>query len=235
MITRRWNRLSSVRTAWSTSCKHKLPCYPERCTLTYGTSSRGKKIFRKFDDDREDEEAQVNLFDSDEWHDSEIDGESTPPLRPFTRSSIKPRLLFPTEEQRRAREAQAEIADEEAITDIEEQQLLDSEMTDLAGDTEEEAAVTPVKPTFVPTSPPASGRTTRAASRKAALDSSPVAPEPVELPDSTAEKVKKRGPFDMWRRTKVGAGGAGKGRKREGDVLERGGGLQAKKAKSNGV
>lgn len=208
---------------------------PGRCPLTIGISSRGKKIFRKFDDDREDEEAHVNLFDSDEWHDSEIDGESTPPLRLFTRSSIKPRLLFPTEEQRRARETQAEMADEEAITDIEEHRLLDSEMTDIAGDTEEEVAVTPVKPTFIPASPPASGRTTRAASRKAALDSSPLAPEPIELPNSVVEKVKKRSPFDAWRRTKVGAGGAGKGKKREGDVLERSDGLQAKKARSIGV
>ena len=217
------------------SCKPWPPYNSRRHALICGIPSRGKKIFRKFDDDREDEETQVNLFDSDEWHDSEIDGESSPPLRPFTRSSIKPRLLFPTEEQRRAREAQAEIADEEAITDIEEHHLLDSEMTDLAGDTEEEVVVTPVKPTFIPASPPTSGRTTRAASRKAALDSSPLAPEPVELPSSVAQNVKKRSPFDMWRRTKVGAGGAGRGKKREGDVLERNGRAQAKKAKSNGV
>ncbi|SLM37199.1 hypothetical protein LPUS_06929 [Lasallia pustulata] len=196
---------------------------------------RGKKIFRKFDDHREDEEADVNFFGSDEWHDSEIDGESSPPLRPFTRSSIKPRLLFPTEEQRRAREAQAKIAAEEAITDIEEHHLIDSEMTDLAGDTEEEVAVTPVKPTFILASPPTSGRTTRAAAKKAALDSSPLVPEPVELPNSVVQKVKKRSPFDMWQRTKVGADAAGKGRKREGDVLERTGGMQVKKAKSNGV
>lgn len=208
---------------------------PGRFALTYGICSRGKKIFRKFDDNREDEEAHVSLFDSDEWHDSEIDGESTPPLRPFTRSSIKPRLLFPTEEQRRARETQAEFADEEAVTDIEEHQLLDREMTDLTGDTEEEVAITPVKLTFIPASPPASGRTTRAATRKAALDSSPLAPEPVELPNLMAEKVKKRSPFDAWRLTKARAGGVGKGKKREGDVLERVDGLQTKKAKSNGV
>lgn len=235
MITRSWNRLSNVRMVWSTCCESEPFVLPGRFALTYAISSRGKKIFRRFDDNREDEEAHVNLFDSDEWHDSEIDGESTPPLRPFTRSSIKPRLLFPTEEQRRARETQAEFADEEAVTDIEEHHLLDSEMTDLAGDTEGEVAITPVKLTFIPASPPASGRTTRAATRKAALDSSPLAPEPVKLANPMAMKVKKGSPFDAWRLTKAGAGGTGKGKKREGDLLERSDGLQAKKAKSNGV
>ena len=143
-------------------------------------------------------------------------------------------MLFPTEEQRQAREVQAEIADEEAITDIEEQHP-DSEMTDLAGNTGEEPSATPVKRAFIPTSPPASGRTTRAASKKAALDSSPLAPEPVELPESIAGRKKKPSPFDRWQRTKVGAGGVGRGKKREGDGIERSGGAQSKKTKTNGV
>lgn len=52
--------------------------------------------------------------------------------RPFTRSSIKPRLLFPTEEQRREREQRAiaeeeddddDDVDEEAITEVDEEAL----------------------------------------------------------------------------------------------------------------
>jgi hypothetical protein len=37
----------------------------------------------------------------------------------FTRTSLKPKILFPTEDRLRANEAAAEEADEEAVTDIE--------------------------------------------------------------------------------------------------------------------
>ncbi|KAI9874622.1 MAG: hypothetical protein M1830_009545 [Pleopsidium flavum] len=166
---------------------------------------RGKKVFRKFEDD------------ADEWDESEITAASTSPrLRPFTRSSIKPRLLFETEEQRQARTAKAVLVDEEAITDIEEQvEVGDSEMTDVAGDTDAESLVTPSKDTFTPASPPASGRVTRKSVKEAP------APEPVQYVRTGTKSVKKISPFDSWQRSKSGVGLVGKGKKREGDVIER--------------
>ncbi|KAF2665802.1 hypothetical protein BT63DRAFT_428749 [Microthyrium microscopicum] len=75
---------------------------------------RGKKIFRRFDDS-EAHDDDDNLSDLDIRRRA---GQSPTPR--MTRSSIKPRILFPTEEQRKAREAAAaEEADEEALTDIE--------------------------------------------------------------------------------------------------------------------
>lgn len=79
----------------------------------------------------------------------------------------------------------------------------------------------------MPASPPATGHVTRAISKKAAVDSSPLAPEPVEF----APRGKKISPFDGWQRSKAGVG---KSKKREGEVMERSGGM-GKKAKSNGV
>lgn len=142
---------------------------------------------------------------------------TSPRLRPFTRSSIKPRLLFPTEAQRLAREAAApSLADEEAVTDIEEAPTQDSEMT------EEEPLLTPVKPVFAPVSPPTTGRVTRASKKKeTAQDINQFASGPVGMPNLFG--VKKGGrlsPFDGWERTKPGFG---KGKKREGGVLEKDG------------
>lgn len=139
----------------------------------------------------------------------------------FTRSSIKPRLLFPTAQQQRERD----LADEEATTDIE-QQADDSEMTDIATDeTEiEEPVVTPVKTTFTPASPPDTGHATRSATKKAGMGSSPLSGEV----DGGGVEVKKgrRSPFDGWARRKAGASASGaatgKGKKRQGELIEKG-------------
>jgi len=147
---------------------------------------------------------------------------TSPRLRPFTRSSIKPRLLFPPT-------VESELVDEEAITDIEEQaQVGDSEMADLAADTEEEPLTTPVKHVFTPFSPPTSGRATRGSASKH------VPPEPVEFLPAGTRKAKKTSPFDSWQRSKAGAGAGpvGKGKKREGDVIERNGSTDGKRVRS---
>lgn len=165
-------------------------------------------MFRKFAVDPDDD------YDSIPENDSELNAEpSSPKLRPFTRSSIKPRLLF---------RSHATVEEEEAITDIEELPPLpnDSEMTDLAPETEEEALVTPVKDSFTaPTTPPTTGHATRAATRKAKLDSSP--PDPAEGHGQFGSTVRRASPFGAWQRTKTSASGAGKGKKREADVLEK--------------
>lgn len=117
--------------------------------------------------------------------------------------------------------------DEEAITDIEDLPPLpnDSEMTDLGPETEEEAVITPVNQSFpAPTTPPATGHATRAATKKAELSGSPpVPPETVHAPEPVPRRrAKKRSPFDAWQRIKPSASVPSKGRKREGDALERG-------------
>ena len=124
------------------------------------------------------------------------------------------------------------IEDEEAPTDIEE--VHDREMTDV----EEQEPITPVKSTvFSPATPPTTGHATRQATKKTALDRSfPTSPaEPVEAVPY-ALKGKKVSPFDGWARTKAGTGGVGKGKKREGEALEKGEGtLGSKKVRGNSV
>ena len=210
--------------AWSTSCK----CHSgkEASTSTQLTSpSRGKKIYRKFEVDPDDDESgdmTVATAHGSAGH------------RPLTRSSIKPRLLFPTKSPHQTEQVDVNITDEEAVTDIEDPHAHDSDMTELAPETEEEALVTPVKPSFIPTSPPTTGRATRASIKKAALDSSPMGPEPVEVnPRFVVKHGRTASPFDNWRRTKASGAGGAKSRKREGDSLEREAD-EGKRTKSNG-
>ena len=181
--------------------------------LTFN-NSRCKKIYRKFSKEGDDlEEEEADEVGSD--HDN---------VRPLTRSSIKPRLLFPSQKQRAEREAADLEDEEEAPTDIEEQQ---------------QHVTTPVKHrVFSPPTPPTTGHATRSSTKQAP-------PEPVE---AIPYKGKKVSPFDGWTRKKAGtgggtpssAGGGEKGRKREGEALEKadfiaGGGGGSKKIKGNGV
>ena len=139
---------------------------------------------------------------------------------------MKPRLLFPTPQQRLEREA-PNFEDEEATTDMEETQ--DYEMTDPDTPT----VTTPLKQTmFSTTTPPATGHQTRSLTKKAALDSSPLGlPEPIEAKQHD-RRGKKVSPFDGWARTKSSSTHGGKGRKREAEPIERSEGpLGNKKAK----
>lgn len=132
------------------------------------------------------------------------------------------------------------MADEEATTDIEDHgQVFDSEMTDdVAADTEEEPVVTPVKEqAFIPASPPASGRATRQTTAKSSAPPPPGEPAGLEYPGlDAARRGKKRSPFDSWQRSKPGAEAArdmmGKGKKREGEVMERNDGTTSKRVRS---
>ena len=187
--------------------------------------SRGKKIYRKFEadpDNHESDDMAVTTAQGSTGH------------RPLTRSSIKPRLLFPITPKPEMEQPETGITDEEAVTDIEDPHAHDSDMTELAPETEEEALVTPVKPSFTPTSPPSTSRATRASTKKAALDSSPMGPEPAEAkPRFVVKHGRTASPFDSWRRTKASAASGGKGKKREGESLEMEAG-ESKRAKSNG-
>ncbi|KAI1777312.1 hypothetical protein F4818DRAFT_409919 [Hypoxylon cercidicola] len=170
---------------------------------------RGKKIFRKFSTGEEEESA------------SHIDGEdvnaefgtatSRKRLRPVTRSSIKPRLLFPPEQKDKQPADMATHEDEEAATDIEEHNMEDVEedqmeepVTPVKG--VDQKLSTPVAPKFALSSPPSTVRTTRTTS-KVHADSTPLKPP------------KSHSPFDGWRRSKSRAGPHGQ--KREGETLTR--------------
>ena len=159
--------------------------------------------------------------DSDsECEDEPAEDPETSNLRPLTRSSIKPRLLFPTAKQQAERSA-ATIAAEEAPTDIEDHAM-----------THPEGIVTPVKKSFAPATPPTTGHATRSSTKKArdaTLSPLDMESDGVAMP---TEKKKKVSPFDSWARTKAGASGTGKGRKREGEAMERNEGAGGKRVRS---
>ncbi|KPM34351.1 hypothetical protein AK830_g12222 [Neonectria ditissima] len=151
---------------------------------------RGKKFFRKFsDNDNEDME---------ELEDDEADDEARL-ARPLTRSSIKPRLLFQTAK------TEAMLEEEEAATDVEDH-LVDElvEEPQTPGKPRHERASTPEAPKFAPVSPPDTRRTTRS-TNKLADQSTPVKP------------TGRKSPFDAWRRTKEHK--ATSAPKRQGDSL----------------
>lgn len=126
----------------------------------------------------------------------------------MTRSSIKPRLLFPAAGKGKKTERPIH-EDEEAVTDIEDHVFGNSDVgadvdvpaTPLDMATDKHA--TPKAPRFAPASPPATTRTTRV---KPAADPSPV-----------KKAAKPHSPFDGWRRSKRAT--EPRGHKREADPL----------------
>ena len=212
-------------------------------TILIDACSRGKKIFRRFSDDDRPEGSREDAHSAT----SSITG--TPEQRrlkrqagvaaqrPLTRSAIKPKLLFPSEEQIREREAE-----EEAVTDI------DVEMTNAEsprkGQAKQDQVITPVNAKFkdVPSalvSPPTtvkrSTRSRRAEAPPAIFEDAEEIVEPVSV-GSTADadapftsthtgKRKTNSPFDSWQRTKAG-------RKRAGSVEEGGSVGGGKKSRS---
>lgn len=193
------------------SCEYR-PIHRKHLKLIHASNSRGRKIYRRFTPDPD----HPNLSSEE----TEIECSTSPRRRPMTRASVKPRLLFPTEKQRHERE----LADEEALTDIE--------------DKTQENLVTPIKQSFTNASatPPTTGHATRSATRKAAVNgrSSPL----VGLMEAAVEESmtatkrrprKKTSPFDGWQRTK-----AGKGRKRGAEQIDQDGeDVRGKKVKGN--
>ena len=191
------------------------PCISPKAALILAFS-RGKKIYRNFPNDSS-EHNDTNLEHSERESSS---------IRPLTRSSIKPRLLFPP------KQTAPIVDDEEAPTDIENPQ--EHEMTDPEDNT---SVTTPVKASiFSPPTPPTTGHATRAITRKTAFDLPLDPPEPVEAV-SYERRGKKVSPFDGWARTKAGtSGGGGKGKKREAEGMEKTEGVAgSKKVRGNGI
>jgi hypothetical protein len=192
------------------SCKYPKSHWWHDLKLTIYTS-RGKKTLRRFDnaDDANDDEDD-NLSDLEVRRNA-----GAAASKRFTRSTIKPRLLFPSEEQRRAREA-AEEADEEAVTDI---------------DVPQPKAITPVKQHFQPTTPPSTGRSKRGSAKKAVdvheeVEALAITPHHEDVDTSATSAVikasKKISPFGGWARKKAApSSSAVVSKKREGEPLAR--------------
>ncbi|KAH9818170.1 hypothetical protein Tdes44962_MAKER05364, partial [Teratosphaeria destructans] len=177
---------------------------------------RGKKIFRRFSDPEQDRSSSAGTETS--FSPGQLGQRSlkrsagASAARPLTRSSIKPRLLFPSEEQLRERDPRADDVDEEATTDIEMNSPGGSKakMHDLR---------TPRKGHSKQITPPATARSTRA------MKTSPDVPDPInedepepmsvgsDAPVVAAPKTQAKSPFDSWQRTKPS-------RKRVGDAGE---------------
>ncbi|KAL6818485.1 hypothetical protein GGI42DRAFT_7206 [Trichoderma sp. SZMC 28013] len=142
---------------------------------------RGKKFFRKFSEF--DDEEELEELDSDiETHFS----------KPLTRSSIKPRLLFPAKAP--APKTKDMLEEEEAATDVEEAVEAEKpsakiEIVETPAKAKEERAQTPDAPKYAPASPPETRRTTRS-TNKLSADSAPI------------KRTGKKSPFDSWIRTK---------------------------------
>lgn len=207
------------------SCKLPPVVNPTRMIINEA-SSRGKKVYRRFPSE---EPNAVEEEDGAAAQDADL---SNPPSRSLTRSSIKPRLLFPSAAQKADR-SKSDLEDEEAPTDIDDPDATETEHEPLP------EKRTPVKATFrglAPDTPPDTGHATRSATKKAAKDglSSP-AISPVKLDFNKPLKGKKVSPFDGWARTKPGIAAA-KGTKRGAEAVENGDvhleGSSAKRAKA---
>ena len=197
------------------------------CSLTYVCDhhSRGKKIFRPFANNGDEEDAVSDASGTPEQR--RLKHQAGPSAqRPLTRSAIKPRLLFPSAEQLRERERGVDDVDEEAVTDVE----MDGATTNggnLAG-SQVSSLVSP---------PPTHNKRKGRAALKATVDGTPIPifeeegeGEPMSLgTDASFSSVsasasvsaegrgkgKGRSPFDSWARTKGG-------RKRAGEPVEEG-------------
>ena len=142
----------------------------------------------------------------------------------MTRSSIKPRLLFPPEQKNADGEVYG-TDDEEALTDIEEAASVtvpfpreDFETPqELEGDT----PATPAAPRFFFLLIRRTDSSTRQGS-KAKIEDSPMKSRP----------AKTKSPFDVWRRSRSSAA---HGQKREGDPLAQGVPTAAKRQKTSGL
>ena len=170
-------------------------------------SSRGKKMFRKFTD--VDDAGAQDEDDNDDALDEDVPSSLR---RPLTRSSIKPRLLFPSTEPRETRSHNTE--DEEADTDIE-----DPMDTSTSLDQIDDQVATPKAPKFAPATPPTTIRATR--SKNVDFNGSPGAAATDSEHNSTpprhnARRAGKISPFEQWNRHKP------VNNKREGEPLVRG-------------
>lgn len=176
-------------------------------------------MFRPYETDTTDQRETSPGADLGQRYLRRQAGESA--QRPLTRSTMKPRLLWPSEPQ-----AQDDEVDEEAVTDI--------EMPTPAKSKSKHA--TPSKPAAAKFShlatPPSTKRTQRTHDRVSqALDAVVEEPEmPASPVERKAPKPKNRSPFDDWPRAK--AGSSASSRKREAPANEEAAMVASKRTRS---
>ena len=189
--------------------------------------SRGKKIFRRFSDPEDERSSSAATETSDVPGQRSLRRQAGAAAhRPLTRSAIKPRLLFPSEDQLIEREQGLDDVDEEALTDI--------EMPNAPSPVKQKGKVhelqTPTKTRFRLSTPPTTGHATRSVTKKATpAPGTPIYDSEAELmsvgtDETYPAKRSAKSPFDTWQRTKHG-------KKRAGDVAE----SAAKRTRSNAV
>jgi hypothetical protein len=180
------------------------------------------KFLPKFQDDSEPAGAMMGASIG-------ADLDATVPARlrgPLTRSSLKPKLLFPTDEQLAVREKKPQVVtDEEAVTDIEERSSDVSTPTKGMND----IVFTPTAPKFAPVSPPTTVRATRSSKKHNEVPSPDSSPGMTMGGDGAGDErpaKNRRGeslsPFAAWQRTKARYGSELQGKKRPGDELKKG-------------
>ncbi|OOF96581.1 hypothetical protein ASPCADRAFT_206750 [Aspergillus carbonarius ITEM 5010] len=193
---------------------------------------RGKKMFRKFTDDLEsdsDDDDDLGLLAA---RPDLIDSSITDNVRPLTRSSIKPRVLFPTAEDRVPQETPLSDVDEEAATDIEDHLLHDEteEVEEPAVDAEmQQRLVTPPPHSTIetPASPGATMRSLRSRTKRES-------PDHGDTPTASETKRKRVSPFDGWLRKKQTPALTGtKAKKRDAEAAGSPGGPAPKKSRGN--
>lgn len=156
-------------------------------------------------------------------------------IRPLTRSSIKPRVLFPSAHSKSgsAKLERTDVADEEVATDVEDLPAGKDSSADAASIDQADAkgrnelATPAVKSTATtPASPGAATRSLRSRAKQEHVMESHDTPTP-----ATAHK-KHNSPFSGWMRTKSApAASASKSKKRDADPVDTNGAPVAKRSR----
>jgi hypothetical protein len=187
------------------------------------SNSRGRKIFRRYAD-ADDGDVEEEAEDEDGSPEREIKRQAGAGAHTrLKRSSLKPRILFPTEDQLKAKEAAKEAeAAEEALTDIELPINDAEETTSKSKDAPKSVHKVPIPsnttignsiiPIVVEPEPePAVTASSQAPSSTAHHTPTPAGP-------NRPKRARGRSPYLAWSHTKPSSGG---GAKREGSPLEK--------------
>ena len=139
-------------------------------------------------------------------------------LRPLTRSSVKPRVLFPNATKAASGEVEgSDIADKGRTSDVEQDKNSDHQVDVLEANAVDEEPVTP-PPKFLDPETPSGGRFLRSNTRKDQVT-------PCEVGGATPKRFS---PFDRWRRTK-GQSTPTKSKRTNATVSDDSGGRETKK------
>ncbi|KAF7115990.1 hypothetical protein CNMCM5793_003823 [Aspergillus hiratsukae] len=194
---------------------------------------RGKKMFRKFAEDVESDGEDENDLGLLAARPDLIDSSINTAIRPLTRSSIKPRVLFPSGNDGGHSEHHMSDSDEEAATDIDEHVLhKELEDDDAATDVEmPQRPVTPPPKSAVAT-PPSPGATMRSLRPRGKQEGA----EHTGTPNASETNTKRVSPFAGWLRKKQTPANVGsKAKKRDADAAASPGGPAIKKTRGNRV